>query len=70
MPKAISWRDLVRKLRLFGFTGPEWGGKHPFMFKGPRRLRIPNDHGSDISAPLVHEILRQAHINANEWDAV
>lgn len=69
MPKAISWRDLVKKLRLFGFVGPEWGGKHPFMFKGTHRLHIPNDHASDISASLVREILRQAHIDPKEWDA-
>jgi predicted RNA binding protein YcfA (HicA-like mRNA interferase family) len=40
------------------------------MSKGSHKLRIPNDHGSDISAPLIREILRQAHIDPKEWDAV
>jgi hypothetical protein len=39
------------------------------MSKGSHKLRIPNDHGSDISAPLIREILRQAHIDSKEWDA-
>ncbi|MEK7116074.1 MAG: type II toxin-antitoxin system HicA family toxin [Patescibacteria group bacterium] len=68
MPKPVSWRELIRRLRFLGFMGPEWGKKHPFMVKGTLRLCIPNDHGEDIRAHLLAEILRQAEIDSNTWD--
>ncbi len=34
MPKNISHRELVSKLRAFGFEGPRFGGRHPFMARG------------------------------------
>jgi predicted RNA binding protein YcfA (HicA-like mRNA interferase family) len=67
MPKPISWRELVRRLREMGFEGPAWGGKHPFMIKGSFKLRIPNDHSEDIRPALLKEILRQAKISLDEW---
>ena len=68
MPKPVSWRELVTRLRALGFTGPEWGGKHPFMIKGTLKLRIPNDHGEDVRAPLLKELLRQAGISNEAWN--
>lgn len=68
MPKPVSWRELVRRLRELGFTGPEWGGKHPFMAKGQLKLRIPNDHKDDVGPALLKEILRQAGIDAHDWE--
>lgn len=70
MPKPVSWRELVRRLRTLGFTGPEWGGKHPFMIKGALKLRIPNDHGVDIRPALLKEIFRQADISNDEWEKI
>jgi len=67
MLKTMSWRALVRRLTDFGFSGPLWGGKHPFMMKGSLRLHIPRDHGSDIGVALLREILRQAEIPTEEW---
>ncbi len=69
MRKSISWRKLVEKFRRLGFTGPFSGGKHLFMVKGKLRVRIPNPHGSDISRSLQAEILRQAGISHDEWNA-
>ena len=40
----VSHRELVKRLRKFGFAGPFAGGKHLFMVKGERRLAIPNPH--------------------------
>ena len=68
MLKPVAWRELVRRLRAFGFTGPDWGTKHPFMVRGSLKLHIPRDHGSDIGAPLLSEILRQAGIRRDEWN--
>ncbi len=68
MPSAISRRELVRRLRAFGFDGPVSGGKHQFMRKGSLKLRLPNPHGSDISVGLVRRIIRQAGISESDWD--
>jgi len=66
--KAISRRELMRKLRALGFEGPYSGGKHQFMKKGTLKLRIPNPHQRDISVGLLRRILRQANISPQEWE--
>jgi predicted RNA binding protein YcfA (HicA-like mRNA interferase family) len=69
MPPAISRRELIRKFRSLGYSGPFSGGRHHFMIKGQKKIRIPNPHGSgDIHISLVKEILRQAGISSDEWD--
>ncbi len=68
MPKNLSHRDFVKKLRLAGFEGPYSGGRHLFMVRGGLKLRIPNPHTGDISRPLISEILRQAGISPKEWN--
>jgi predicted RNA binding protein YcfA (HicA-like mRNA interferase family) len=67
MVGAISRRELIRKFRALGFAGPASGGRHQFMIKGTLKVCIPNPHGSNIGAPLVKEILRQAGIAARDW---
>ena len=68
MPKAISHKKFIQKLREYGFSCPYSGSKHSFMTKGMLKLRIPNPHHSDISSALVAEILRQAGILTKDWD--
>lgn len=68
MPKSISLRTLVRKLKRCGFDGPYIGSRHLFMAKGTLKVRIPNPHRGDISAALISEIVRQAGISHIEWD--
>ena len=69
MPNAISRKELIRKFQALGYSGPFSGGKHQFMIKGTRKIRIPNPHGSgDINISLVKEIIRQADISNDEWD--
>ena len=70
MVAALSRKDLIRKFRTFGYSGPFSGGKHQFMIKGGQKIRIPNPHMGNISASLVKEILRQANISVQEWDNV
>lgn len=70
MVVVLSRKDLIRKFRALGYSGPFSGGKHQFMIKGSRKIRIPNPHVGDISASLVKEILRQAGISSREWDNV
>lgn len=70
MVAALSRKDLIRKFRALGYSGPFSGGKHQFMIKGGQKIRIPNPHVGDISVSLVKEILRQASISFEEWDNV
>ena len=65
----ISRRELIKRFRSLGYLGPFSGGRHQFMTKGKKKIRIPNLHGSgDIDVSLLTEILRQAGITHNEWN--
>jgi predicted RNA binding protein YcfA (HicA-like mRNA interferase family) len=67
----ISRKNLIKKFRNLGFSGPYSGGRHQFMVKGELKIRIPNPHKSrEISDSLLHEILRQADISKDEWNRV
>lgn len=68
MPKPISRRVLIKKLKSYGFSGPYSGGKHQFMEKGDLRLVIPNPHDSDIGVKLLSVILKQAGISNKEFE--
>ena len=69
MISGVSRRGMIRKFRALGYEGPFSGGKHQFMKKGRKKIRIPNPHGNaDISVSLLKEILKQAGIKGNEWD--
>lgn len=69
MPPTISRRELIKKFKALGYSGPYSGGKHQFMVKGKKKIRIPNPHGSGyVHKSLVKEILRQARISNDEWD--
>jgi len=68
MPKSISWRKLIQKIRNLGFDGPYGGGRHLFMKRENRRIIVPNPHKGDISSHLLAEILRQAGISKREWE--
>ena len=70
MPRfgPIKRGDLIRWLRQVGFEGPYSGGKHQFMVRGDITIWIPNPHQGDIGRELLARILRQAHINRDEWE--
>jgi predicted RNA binding protein YcfA (HicA-like mRNA interferase family) len=67
MPRPIKRRELIRRLQLLGWTGPESGGSHPFMRKDGHRLIVPNPHRGDLDWTLVKRILSQARISREEW---
>ena len=68
MNQNISRRKLIKKFRSLGFDGPFSGGKHQFMVKGTKKIRIQKPHGGkDVHASLVNEILKQAGISGEEW---
>ncbi len=69
MSSSISRKELIRKLKTLGYSGPFSGGKHQFMKKDQQKIRIPNPHGSgDIHVSLVKEILMQAGVNIDIWN--
>jgi predicted RNA binding protein YcfA (HicA-like mRNA interferase family) len=70
MPKfgPVSRRDLIKNLRLLGFTGPESGAKHQFMTRGDTYLIIPNPHKGDIAVNLLNRLLKQANISKKDWE--
>jgi len=71
MGNVISRKELIKKLKTFGFLGPFSGTKHQFMIKGELKLRVPNPHKiKDISTSLLKEILCQAHISWDEWNKI
>lgn len=69
MVSGILRRELIRKFRVLGYTGPFSGGKHQFMIKGRQKIRIPNPHrGEEIDVSLLKEIRRQADIRDDNWE--
>jgi hypothetical protein len=65
--RAISYSELLRGLRSFGFKGPFSGGRHLYMIRGTLRLTIPNPHRGKTGIDLLMRILRQAGITKEEW---
>ncbi len=63
----VTYKDLVSRLKSFGFEGPYSGGKHLYMMKSDLRLTIPNPHKKEISVDLLVRILIQAGIPREEW---
>jgi len=68
MVAPLSRKELIRKFRVLGYSGPFSGGKHQFMVKGSHKIRIPNPHVGDVDSSLVKEILRQADISSEDWN--
>jgi predicted RNA binding protein YcfA (HicA-like mRNA interferase family) len=63
----ISWTQLIKGLRQFGFDGPFQGGKHAYMVKGRLVLTVPNPHNQEVSVDLLSRILKQAGITREQW---
>jgi predicted RNA binding protein YcfA (HicA-like mRNA interferase family) len=64
----ISRKELISKLKTFGFDGPFRATKHQYMIKGKHKIFIPNPHGGkDIGIPLLKKIIRQIGIKQDEF---
>jgi len=70
MPRPIKHREMVRRLRAFGWQGPQQKGRHPFMVKGQLRLTIPNPHQGDIDWSLMKRIIQVAGVSPDEWENI
>ena len=42
MPRTLSRRELIRRFRALGYTGPFSGGRHQFMVRGEKKIRWPS----------------------------
>lgn len=70
LPKATKRKDLIKRFRALGFTGPHHGvGRHPeYMERDGHIVKLPNKHArGDIGEGLLKTILQQAHLTADEW---
>lgn len=67
--RPVSHRELVRRLRGFGFSGPYAGGPHEFMQRGRLKVSIPNPHRSDVPVWLLRQILKEAGVSVSDWEA-
>ena len=64
----ISRRDLIRRLRSLGWSGPYSGAKHQHMVNGIVQLTIPNPHGGrEIGVNLLKIMLNEAGISRDKW---
>jgi len=53
----LSFNELIRRLRKFGFEGPYGGGKHLYMIKENLRLNVPNPHSDPYTLLDVSRII-------------
>jgi hypothetical protein len=76
LPKQTKRRELIRRFRELGWTGPHDGvkgsavGDHPqYMGKDKRVVKLPNPHrgGGDIGEVLLKKILAEACITVKQW---
>lgn len=68
MPKPISRRELMRKLRQLRFDGPFSGGRHQFMGRGAFKISVPNPHGQDIGRNLISRIIKDLKISKEDFE--
>jgi len=68
MPKPVSRRELIRKLRKIEFVGPFQGGRHQFMKRHGKKMVIPNPHGRDLGSIILSQIIRELNISAKEFE--
>lgn len=68
MPKPHSRRELIRKLRRAGLSGPFSGAKHSYMLYGKVKIFIPNPHIGDIGLKIIKKIIVDIGISENRWN--
>jgi predicted RNA binding protein YcfA (HicA-like mRNA interferase family) len=65
---GVTFRDLSRVLRRFGFEEVRRKGSHVFFRHADGRTTTAPDHkGRDIARPLLREILREADLSVEDF---
>jgi len=67
MSKLVNRRELIRKLKGAGFSGPFSGTKHQYMLKDKLKIFIPNPHGKDIGLKIIKRIIVDINISEKEF---
>lgn len=67
MPRPITRKDLIKKLKLLGFDGPYSGTRHMKMCKGNFCIPIPNKHGDVITTISLGLILKEIGISYKDF---
>ena len=67
--RPLSRREIIRRFRKLGFEGPRTRSDHQYMSRGKLKVKIPNPHGSQLSIGFIRQLLREAGITPEEWDA-
>lgn len=67
MLKPISRKELVRKLKRVGFSGPFSGAKHQYMLKNKLKIFIPNPHGKDIGLKIIKRVIVDISISDKDF---
>jgi hypothetical protein len=76
LPKQTKRRDLIKRFRDLGWSGPHDSvkgrgvGDHPqFMStdEGERVVKMPNPHREDIGEVLLKKVLAEAGITVEKW---
>jgi predicted RNA binding protein YcfA (HicA-like mRNA interferase family) len=62
----MSPREITARFRVLGWDIKR-GTKHDFAVSGPKKVRLPNAHGDDVSVGLISRILKQAGISRSDW---
>ena len=70
MPKPLSRKRLIKKLKKLGFVGPYSGGKHQFMERGELKIFIPNPHHGDLGSRLISLIIKELEIPSRDFDGL
>lgn len=67
--KPLKAKEVIKKLKKLGFTGPYPGGKHVRMVHREKGIiiPIPRHKGKDVSVGLIREIIKEAGISRDEW---
>jgi len=68
MPKIIplKFREVVSKLKKFGFECPFYGWKHPIMKNDKKRIPVPNHGWKDVSSWVIACIIDHVWVSVEE----
>lgn len=67
MLKPISRKELIRKLKRAGFSGPFSGAKHQYMLRSRLKIFIPNPHGKDIGLKIIKRVIVDINTSDKEF---
>ena len=70
MLRLVSRKELIRKLKRAGFSGPFSGAKHMYMLRGKLKIFIPNPHGKDIGLRIMKRIVVDINISDKEFEGL